>query len=302
MKWLNYNHLYYFWMVAREGSMVRAAEELMVSQPTISIQIKDLEKALGHGLFDRLGRRLRLTDAGKITFNYANDMFSLGRDLVSALDNQPPNRPVKLTVGILDVLPKTVVRQLLAPALKMKPTIRLICREDKGDRLLADLAARRVDVVLSDAPIGTGVHLQGFNHLLADCGVSFLATSSLAAKFRRRFPESLEGAPLLLPTDHTTVRQSLNTWFDTKRIHPLVLGEFDDMALMLAVAQDGLGIVPFPSIVLPDVQREAGLRLVGKTDEVRERFYAISRTEKQTHPAVAAICAAESSTHLSPAE
>ncbi|HVS70199.1 MAG TPA: transcriptional activator NhaR [Phycisphaerae bacterium] len=292
MKWLNYNHLYYFWMVAREGSVMRAAEELMVSQPTVSIQLKELERALGHRLFDRHGRQLRLTDAGKVAFNYANEMFQLGRELVNALDDQPAKRPLKLTVGIVDIIPKTMVRHLLEPALKMQPAIRLICREDKADRLLMDLAGRRVDVVLSDAPIGTGVHLRGFNHLLVECGISFLAVPTLAQRHRRNFPKSLNGAPMLLPSDHTMVRQSLNAWFDAQRIHPVVMGEFDDTALMASMAEDGLGIVPFPSIVARDKQRETTLRLVGKTDEARERFYAVSLTEKQNHPAVAAICAA----------
>lgn len=294
MKYLNYNHLHYFWMVFREGSIVRAAQELMVSQPTISIQLKALEKALGHRLFERSGRGLALTEAGKITFSHADEIFSLGSDLVAVLDEQPARRPLKLTVGIVDVIPKSIVRHLLAPALRLQPTIRLICREDKADRLLADLAAQRVDLVLSDAPIGTGVHLRGFNHLLVECGISFLVTRRLSQKYRRHFPRSLHGAPMLLPSDHTTVRQSLNAWFDSKRIRPQVLGEFDDTALMLSVAEDGLGIVPFPSEVAHHAQREFSLTAIGKAPEVRERFYAISPTEKPSHPAVAAICASSS--------
>lgn len=295
MKWLNYNHLYYFWMVAREGSVVRASEELMVSQPTISIQLKELETSLRHQLFDRVGRRLVLTESGKIAFNYANEIFSLGRDLMNALDKQPAERPLKLAVGIVDVIPKRVVRYLLEPALKLKPAVRLICREDKADRLLADLASRRVDVVISDAPIGTGVHVQGHNRLLIECGVSFLATRELANKYRGGFPKSLDGAPLLLPSDHTAVRQALNTWFDSKRIHPHVVGEFDDSALMLSIGETGIGIFPFPSVVDQQAQKELGLALVGRTTSARERFYAVSLEEKLKHPAIAAICdAAES--------
>jgi LysR family transcriptional activator of nhaA len=290
MKWMNYNHLYYFWMVAREGSVVRASEELMVSQPTVSIQLKELEANLGHRLFDRVGRRLVLTDAGKIAFSYANEIFSLGRDLMNALDEEAAGRPIKLAVGIQDVIPKRVVRHLLEPVLKLKPAVRLICREDKGDRLLADLAARRVDVVISDSPIGTGVHVQANNHLLVECGVSFLGTSELATKYRRGFPKSLNGAPVLLPSDHTAVRQALNVWFDSKRIHPVVMGEFDDTALMLSIGQNGVGIFPFPSVVDRQAQKEFGVKIVGRTDAARERFYAISLEEKRKHPAVAAIC------------
>src|SRR4051794_30343608 len=216
MKWLNYNHLYYFWMIGRHGGVVRASEELMVSQPTVSNQLKELETALGQPLFDRVGRGLRLTDMGRVAFNYANEIFSLGQEMLNALEHQPGGPALKLAVGLLDVIPKPVARQLLAPALKLPQAVRLICREDKADRLLADLAARRTDVVLSDSPMGTAVQVQGYNHLLAESSVSFFATKELASKYRRGFPKSLNGAPLLLPTDHTEVRRSLNLWFDSK--------------------------------------------------------------------------------------
>jgi LysR family transcriptional activator of nhaA len=290
VKWLNYNHLFYFWMVAREGSVVDAAKALMVSQPTVSIQLKALERTLGHRLFDRTGRKLKLTDAGRIAFNYANDMFLLSRDLTKALDRQPTDRPLKMAVGIADVIPKRVVRRLLEPALALKPGIRLICTEDSSGRLLADLAEGRLDVVLSDAPIGTGVHIQGFNHLLSESGTSFLAKANVATKYRRGFPKSLDGAPMLLPSDHTTVRQGLNAWFDSKHIHPQVMGEFDDAALMLTIGQEGTGIFPFPSIAAEQAQKELGVVVVGVTESVRERFYAISVEEQPKHPAVAAIC------------
>jgi LysR family transcriptional activator of nhaA len=287
---LNFNHLHYFWMVAREGSISRAAQLLMVSQPTVSIQLKELEQALGHPLFDRAGRGLKLTESGRIAFNYANEMFSLSRDLLKALDQHSSTRPLKMAVGVVDVIPKRVVRHLLEPALALRPRIRLICREDTGDRLLADLAENRLDVVLSDAPIGTGIHLQGFNHLLSECGVSFLAKASVAAKYRRGFPKSLDGAPMLLPSDHTTLRQGVNTWLDSKRIHPVVVGEFDDIALMLSIGQDGAGIFPYPSIVASEARRDFEVALVGETEDVRERFYAISLDQAPRHPAVAAIC------------
>jgi LysR family transcriptional activator of nhaA len=290
MKWLNYNHLYYFWMVAREGGVGRAAEELMVSQPTVSAQLKQLEAALGHKLFDRVGRGLVLTDAGRVAFNYAGEMFSLGQELVNALERQPADRPMKLAVGVLDVLPKPVVSRLLQPALKLPYPVRLVCREDKADRLLADLAARRTDVVLSDSPIGTSMQVRGFNHLLGESGVSFFATPELAAQCRRGFPRSLSGKPVLLPTDHTQVRRSLNQWFDSKRIHPVVAGEFDDSALLFWFGRTGAGVFPAPTVIGTDITRELGVKLVGKTEEVRERFYAITLEEKIKHPAVVAIC------------
>ena len=292
MKWLNYNHLYYFWIVAREGAIARAAEELMVSQPTISIQIKELETAVGQRLFDRVGRGLQLTDAGRIAFNYANEIFSLGQEMTNALEHQPAGRPLKLSVGILDVIPKVVVRRLLDPALRLPQPLRLVCREDKADRLLADLAARRTDVVLSDAPIGTAVQVEGFNHLLGESGVSFFASKDLAARLKRGFPKSLNGEPVLLPTDHTQVRRSLSQWFDSKRIHPVVAGEFDDSALMFWFGQSGTGVFPAPSIMEATIQRDFGVKLVGRAPDVRERFYAISMEAKLKHPAVVAVCEA----------
>jgi LysR family transcriptional activator of nhaA len=290
MKWMNYNHLYYFWMVAREGGIARAADELMLSQPTISVQIKDLEKALGQRLFDRVGRGLRLTEAGRIAFNYANEIFSLGQEMANALEHQPAGRPLKLSVGVLDVIPKLVVRKLLEPTLRLPQSVRLVCHEDKADRLLADLAARRTDVVLSDTPIGTAVQIQGHNHLLGESAVSFFASGELATRLKRGFPKSLNGAPMLLPTDHTQVRRSLNLWFDSKRIHPVVVGEFDDSSLMFWFGQSGEGVFPAPSIMEAKIQRDFGVRLVGRTADVRERFYAITLEEKPKHVAVVAVC------------
>jgi LysR family transcriptional regulator, transcriptional activator of nhaA len=290
MKWLNYNHLHYFWVVAREGGVVRASEELLVSQPTISNQLKELEGSLGHRLFDRVGRGLRLTDAGRVAFNYANEIFSLGQEMLNALEHQPAGRVMRLAAGVVDVIPKPVARQLLSPATKLEQPVRLVCREDKSDRLLADLAARRIDLVLSDAPIGTAVQVEGYNHLLGESGVSFFADAGLAARYRPGFPKSLNGAPTLLPSDHTQVRRSLNAWFDTKRIHPVVAGEFDDSALMFWFGRTGHGVFPAPTVIEADIRREMGLELVGRLRDVRERFYAITLDKKPKHPAVVAIC------------
>ena len=289
MKWLNYNHLYYFWMVAREGSMVRASEELMISQPTISTQIKGLETALGHRLFDRVGRGLALTEAGRVAFNYANEIFSLGQELVNALEHQPRSRPLRLTVGIVDVIPKPVARRLLEPAIRLAQAVRLTCREDKADRLLADLAARRLDVILGDGPIGTAMGFEGFNHLLGECGVCFFAAPAVARRYRKGFPKSLDGAPMLLPTGHTAVRRALDLWFDSQRIHPVVVGDFDDSELMFSFGQGGEGIFPAPSIISSHIQQTIGAQLVGRVEQVKERFYAISAEEHPKHPAVIAI-------------
>ncbi|HZL37253.1 MAG TPA: transcriptional activator NhaR [Tepidisphaeraceae bacterium] len=290
MKWINYNHLYYFWTVAREGGVVRASEELMVSQPTISTQLRELEAEVGEKLFERAGRGLRLTEAGSVAFNYANEIFSLGQEMINALDHRAAGPSLRLSVGVLDVIPKPVAHQLLAPALNLKVPLRLVCREDKSDRLLADLAARRTELVLSDAPLGTAIQLAAFSHLLGNSGVTFFATAEMAARYQHGFPKSLSGAPMLLPTDHTQVRRSLNLWFESKRIHPVIAGEFDDSALMFWFGRSGSGVFPAPTVIEAELRREMNLQVVGRAREVRERFYAITLDKHPKHPAVLAIC------------
>ncbi|MDB4930562.1 MAG: transcriptional regulator, LysR family [Myxococcaceae bacterium] len=289
MRDLNFHHLQYFWVVAREGSIVRAAEELRVSQPTISLQLKELERSLGRKLFERAGRGLALTDAGTVVYQYAQEIFALGQDLVSAVERQPAERALRLSVGIVDVIPKTLVHRLLAPALRLSQRVHLICREDKGDRLLADLSARRFDVVLSDGPIGTAVQLRGYNHLLGECGVTFFGTKALAARYKRGFPRSLDRAPVLLPTDNTAMRRGLNLWFESLRIHPVVVAEFDDGATMASFGRAAVGVFPAPSAVEEEVCRENAVEVLGRSDRVRERYYAITTEARLQHPAVAAI-------------
>lgn len=286
---LNYNHLEYFWHVARAGGVARAAEALLVSQPTISLQLKQLEREVGRKLFERAGRRLVLTDAGRVAFAYANEIFQAGQEMMNAIELQPKDRPLRLAVGVLDVIPKSVVYRLLEPALKLPQPVRIVCREDKSDRLLADLAARRFDVVLSDGPIGTAMHVRGFNHLLAESGITFFASPSIAAKLARGFPRSLDGAPMLLPTEGTEMRRALNLWLASKRVHPSVAGEFDDSATMTSFGRTGLGVFPVPRVVEQQVRQGRGLRVVGRTDSVRERYYAITTDAKLEHPGVVAI-------------
>ena len=289
-KWLNYHHLLYFWAVAREGSIVRASEELGVSQPSISLQVKALERAIGRRLFERTGGRLVLTDAGRVVYGYAADIFALGRELLDAVERQPAGRAVRLAVGITDAIPKALARVLLEPALRLEaPAVRLVCREDKVDRLLMDLAAHRLDMVLSDAPIGAGVHVRGFNHLLGECGVTFFATPDAAEKLRRGFPKSLDGQALLLPTDNTALRRALDLWFDARRVAPRVEAEFEDSAMMYSFGQAGLGAFPVPSVVAGEVGKQYGVRAIGSTDAVTERFYAITTEQKLQHPGVVAV-------------
>lgn len=290
---LNYHHLHYFWVVARKGSIVAAAAELRVSQPTISLQLKELERSLDRKLLERSGRSLSLTAAGHVVYSYAQEIFSLGQALVDAVEHQPSERALRLSVGIVDALPKSVVYRLLAPALRLAQPVRLICREDKGERLLEDLAARRFDVVLSDSPMGTAMQLRGYHHLLGESGVTFFATEALAERYRRGFPRSLDGAPMLLPTEHTAMRRSLNLWFESLRIHPVVVAEFDDGATMASFGRAGVGVFPAPSVVAEEVCQEHAVAVVGRSEKLKERFYAITTEAQLQHPGVAAIQQAE---------
>jgi LysR family transcriptional activator of nhaA len=219
-------------------------------------------------------------------------MFSLSQELLNALEHQTAGPAVRLAVGLLDVIPKPLARQLLMPAFELGQPIRLVCHEDKADRLISDLAARRTDMVLSDAPIGAGVQLRGFNHLLRESSISFFAAKSLANRCRRGFPKSLNDVPLLLPTGHTQLRRSLNPWLEAKRIHPVVAGEFDDSAMMFWFGRGGTGVFPAPTIIEADLQREMGVKVVGRAHDVRERYYAITREESPLNPAIRAVCAA----------
>ena len=289
MEWLNYHHLLYFWVVACHGSVTRAAAELRLAQPTVSTQLRTLEEVLGEKLFARTGRRLVLTDVGRLVFRYADEIFGLGRELLETVKGRPTGQPMRLTVGIADAVPKLIAYRLLRPALTGAEPARIICREDKPDRLLAQLAAHGLDLVLSDAPIGPTTKVRAFNHLLGECGVTFFAAPALARTCRRGFPRSLGGAPMLLPTDNTALRRSLDDWFESEDIRPRVASEFEDSALLMAFGQAGMGLFPAPSAIERQVRSQYGVVVVGRLDAVCERFYAISGERRLKHPAVVAI-------------
>jgi len=289
MEWLNYHHLLYFWVVACHGSVTRAAAELRLAQPTVSTQLRTLEEVLGEKLFARTGRRLVLTDVGRLVFRYADEIFGLGRELLETVKGRPTGQPMRLTVGIADAVPKLIAYRLLGPALTGAEPVRIICREDKPDRLLAQLAAHGLDLVLSDAPIGPTTKVRAFNHLLGECGVTFFAAPALARTCRRGFPRSLGGAPMLLPTDNTALRRSLDDWFESEDIRPRVASEFEDSALLMAFGQAGMGLFPAPSAIERQVRSQYGVVVVGRLDAVCERFYAISGERRLKHPAVVAI-------------
>ena len=290
MEWLNYHHLLYFWAVARHGSVVRASAELRLAQPTISGQIRRLEEVLGEKLFSRVGRNLVLTDAGKTAFRHADEIFALGQNLIGTLKGRPSTRPLRLTVGVADALPKMLVERLLEPAFRIGRPIQQICREDRAvEDFLSALAGQELDLVLADRPLGPGIKVHAFNHLLGECGTTFLAKPKLAKLCRRGFPRSLNGVPFLLPASHATVRRALDQWFDSSRIRPSVVAEFDDSALMYAFGQKGQGVFPSPTVYEAEFRRVYGVDVVGHAKTLRQQFYLISVDRRIEHPAVMAI-------------
>ena len=289
MDWLNYHHLLYFWTVAREGGVSQAAKRLNLAQPTISNQLKRLEKSLGASLLERKGRRLELTETGKVVYRYADEIFSLGRELTNALRGDPYRDQMRLLVGVPDVMPKLVVYRLLKPALALEQRVQLVCYEGKLPDLLAELALHRLDIVLADLPGAPEVHVRAFNHLLGECGISVFGTQELAARYRPRFPESLQDAPMLLATQNTVVRRTVEQWLDDREIYPQVVHEFEDSAFLKVFGQAGEGLFLAPTAIEGEVCRQYGVEVVGRIPELRERFYAISLERRLKHPAVVAI-------------
>ena len=290
MEWLNYHHLLYFWAVARYGSVVRASRELRLAQPTISGQVRRLEEVIGEKLFDRVGRRLVLTNVGRTVFRYADEIFSLGQDLIGTLKGRASTRPLTLTVGVADALPKALVQKLLEPAFHIDKPVHLVCREDRVvEDFMSQLAGQELDLVLADRPLGPGIRAHAFNHLLGECGTSFFASDKLAKRLKPGYPRSLDGAPCLLPSDHATVRRRLDQWFDGSKLRPAVTAEFDDSALMYAFGEDGRGFFPAPTVFEDEFRRRYNVRVVGRSKTVRQQFYAISVDQRLHHPAVLAI-------------
>jgi LysR family transcriptional activator of nhaA len=290
MERLNYQHLQYVWMVAREGTVARAAEKLCLTQSTLSSQIHRFEDALGEKLFVRRGRRLELTEAGRIAVRYADEIFSLGKEFLETLRGQAGGRPVRLVVGVLDVMPKPLVEHLLEPAFKVHRDIRIVCREDRSlEGFLAELAVYGVDLVLSDSPASPSLPVRLFNHVLGDSGTSFFATASLARRLRKGFPRSLTGEAMLLPGRTSALHRALEQWFVTEDVRPRVIGEIDDSALLKLFGQAGRGVFAGPAVEEQRVRKRYEVEVVGRVESIRQRFYAISVERRIRHPAVLAI-------------
>ncbi len=286
---LNYRQLHYFWVVAKTGSVARAGEQLNLTPQTISGQITLLEQTFGIDLFQRSGRQLELTEAGRQALPYAEQMFQLGNELESMLRAQPKEQQIAFRVGVADVVPKSIVYRLIAPTMELAEPIRITCREDKLERLLADLAIQRLDLVISDSPMPSHLDIKGYSQKLGECGVSFFASAALVERYGRDFPACLHGAPLLIPGQETVVRSRLLRWFGEQQISPRIVGEFDDSALMQAFGQSGSGIFIAPSVIAEEVARHNEVQLIGQTQAVTESFYAISVERKVKHPGIVAI-------------
>lgn len=285
---INYHHLQYFWVVAREGSVARATERLGVAQPTISAQLKSLERSLGLKLFERKGRGLTLTDAGRHVLNYADQIFSLGRALSDSLSGSATSRPQRFVIGVTDALVKMVTYRLLEPVFRLKTPIHISYREDQTDRLAAALALHSIDMVLTDSPMTVGP-IKAYSHFLGECGVTFFASEKLAKLHQKDFPRSLHGAPCLLPSEATLLRRGIERFFTQEQLKPRVVAEFDDSSLLKSFGQAGFGIFCAPSIIEKEVQKQYQVKAIGRTDGIKERFYAVSLERRLKHPASVAI-------------
>ena len=289
MPWLNYHHLLYFWTVAREGSVSRAAGVLHLTQPAVSAQIRTLERSLGDRLFQRRGRGLALTETGRLVYQYADEIFTIGRELQETLAGRAGGRPVRFTVGVTDAMPKLLAHRLLTPALHLAPAVKLVLREGAPEELFARLATHALDLVLTDAPAPPGTAVRTFSHLLGECGTTVFGAPALVSRYRRNFPRSLHGAPFLMPGEGSTLRRSLEQWLEREQVRPAVRAEIDDSAVLKVFGQAGEGLFAAPSVVEAAVRRQYGVRVVGRMESLRERFYAITVQRRIAHPAAIAM-------------
>jgi LysR family transcriptional activator of nhaA len=286
---LNFKHLHYFFAVAKAGAVNRAAEKLHLTPQTLSGQLTQFEQRLGVALFRRSGRRLELSDTGRLVLSYAEEIFQVSSELEEALRGGGEERAFPFRVGIADVVSKSIAHRLLAPALELAEPVHLVCREDRLDRLLGELAIHRLDMVLADRPMPPGMDVKGYSHLLGECGVAFFAAPELAARLGDGFPALLDGAPLLIPGEDSALRAPLTRWLERGNLRPRIVGEFDDSALMKAFGKAAAGVFPAPAATSQETENQFGVKKLGETRELRERFFAISVERRLTHPAVLAV-------------
>ena len=289
MRHLNYSHLQYFWAVAHEGSVVKAAERLHITPQTISGQIRLLEETVGQPLFNRVGRRLVLSEMGHVVLEYADEIFSIGAELSQVVREQRSAGPAKLSVGIVNSIPKLIAERIVAPALIDEDAVRIRCQEASLEQLLGELSVHKLDIVLSDQPMPQGLSLRAFNHRLGESGLAFFSQRRKAKRYQKTFPQSLNGAPMLLPSPHSALRRQLDEWFDDNSIIPHIVGEIDDSALLKAFGEAGYGVFAGPSVIDKEICKMYSMAVIGRTDAITEQFFAISPERRIKHPSVVRI-------------
>jgi len=292
MATLNYKHLRYFWMVARTGSIARSAEQLHLAPHSISGQLKEFEETLGVELFRRVGRNLELTDSGRRILSYAEDIFSIGDELLEVLRDQKLRRTITFRVGVADSVSKLIAYRLVEPALQLAEPVRLVCREGRLSALLAELSVHRLDLIIADRPMPTNLNVRGYSHLLGACGLTVFGSRQLAKKLPGSFPAKLDNAPFLLPGEDVDIRAKLIRWLDTNKLRPRIVGEFDDSALMKAFGQASVGLFVAPTAIADQICKQYQVVKIGRIDSVVEQLYAITAERRITHPAIVAISAA----------
>lgn len=286
---INYQHLYYFWMVAKQGSITAACDILHLAQPTISGQLAVFEQSVGTKLLRKEGRRLVLTETGRAVFHYAEEIFALGREMGHMLKGRTTERGLRLNIGISDAMPKLIAYRLMAPLLRLSDPKQIQCVEDKTERLLTEIGLHSIDMMLSDVPATPASGTRVFNHFLGESSVAVFAAADLAERYRQDFPRCLNGAPFLLPTGNTSLRRSLDQWFDTQQISPVIQAEVEDSALLKTFGAASAGLFFSPRAVAEEIQRQYGTLMLGVAEGVTERFYAITAQRRLKHPLVTAI-------------
>lgn len=285
MQQLNYHHLYYFYVTAREGSIMRAASLLHLTPQTVSGQIATFEDYLGKKLFDRKGKRLILNQQGQFVYSYAEDIFSLGSELLQNLKQKESSHHLQFTIGVTDIIPKVLAFDLFRTCIDYDENLKLVCKEGDLESLLGDLALNKLDLIFSDQPLPPGGNIKAYNHFVGETGMTFFAEQSLAEKLQSGFPLSLHRAPMLLPGEKSTLRVELIAWFDRLGIVPDIAAEFEDSALMKLFGQGGYGVFCAPSPIAEHVTKQFQVEVVGSTNDIREDFYLISPERKLKHPA-----------------
>ena len=289
MDWLNYHHLFYFWMVAREGSITAACNRLFLSPPTVSAQIRELEDALGEKLFTRSGRGLVLTEAGRVAYRYADEIFSLGREFVDAIKGRPTGTSIQVSIGVNDILPKSIAYRLIEPVFRLPGPVRVECIQGTAAQLLPPLAVHELDLVLSDAPVSPEIRVRAYSHLLGESSITLFAAPKLARRLRKGFPKSLDGAPVLLSAPGSALRVAMERWFETVRVRPRVVAHFEDIALLSVCGQHGHGFFAGYSVIEDEIVRDYRVEAIGKMQKYQGQLYAISVERRLKHPAVVAI-------------